>query len=149
MSENIKEALIELSRNYPVPFKEKRGNIFLLDFLVAKRGTFLNIQKLTYSARVRVDEQNKQVKFFEILKETGAGLGSGGADEFGTGFGFKVEKTVLKGKERQGTIKEQSELFGKKYSYEFDFEKVREAIKEITSRFGYSFEFVLTERGIR
>lgn len=149
MSENIKEVLIELGKNYPAPFKEKRGNIFLLDFLVAKRKAFLNIQKLTYSARLRVDEQNKQVKFFEILKETGAGLGSGGADEFGTGFGFKVEKAGLKGKEREGTIKEQSVLFGKKYNYEFDFGKVREGIKEIATRFGYSFEVVLTERGIR
>ena len=149
MSENIKEVMIELGKNYPAPFKEKRGNIFLLDFLVAKRGTFLNIQKLTYSARLRIDDKNKQVKFFEILKETGAGLGSGGADEFGTGFGFKVEKTGLKGKEREGTIKEQSVLFGKKYNYEFDFEKVREAIKEIATKFGYSFKVVLTERGIR
>jgi len=100
MSEKIKEVLIELGKNYPAPFKEKKGNIFLLDFLVAKRGTFLNIQKLTYSARLRIDEQNKQVKFFEILKEIGAGLGSGGADEFSTGFGFKLKKTVLMGEKK-------------------------------------------------
>lgn len=149
MPENIREALLESGKNYPSPFKEKRGNIFLLDFLVAKRKAFLNVQKLTYSARLRADEQSKQVKFFEILKESGAGLGSGGADDFGPGFGFKVEKVRIKGKEREGTIKEQSVLFGKKYNYEFDFKKVREDIKEIATRFGYSFELVLTERGIR
>jgi len=149
MTENIREALLELGKNYPAPFKEKRGNIFLLDLLVAKRKAFLSVQKLTYYARLRIDEQNKQVKFFEILKESGAGVGGGGADGFGTGFGFKIEKTGIKGKEREGTIKEQSVLFGQKYNYEFDFGKVREGIKEITNRFGYSFKVVLTERGIR
>ena len=38
-----------------------------------------------------------------------------------TGFGFKKETYNTFGKERTGSIEEQSKLFGKDYSYKFDF----------------------------
>jgi hypothetical protein len=150
MVKNVKEALAELSGTYPAKFAEKRNNIFILDFVVAQRKAFLRTQKLTYHCKLKVDEENKAINFFEILKESGAGLSSGGYDEFGgSGFGFKAEKTKTGLKSREGTIKEQSDLFGKKYNYEFNFEKVREDVEGLARKFGYSFNLVLIERNIK
>ena len=115
--EDIRKDLMELGKNYPKNFIEKRGGIFLLDFVVAQRKAFLRTDRLTYSSRLKIDDNKKEIAFYEILKETGAGVGAGGSDDFGSGFGFKVEKTKISGGMREGTIKEQSVLFGKKYEY--------------------------------
>ncbi|MBN1299062.1 MAG: ribonucleoside-triphosphate reductase [Actinobacteria bacterium] len=146
----IKKELMEQGKNYPKNFIEKRGNIFLLDFIIAERKAFLRTDRLTYSAKLKIDEIKKEIIFFEILKESGAGLGSGGAgDGYGTGFGFKVEKTKIGPGGREGTIEQQSVLFGKKYEYKFTFEKIRQDIKSLAEKYGYSFTYTLNEREIR
>ena len=147
--EELKKELMELGKNYPYGFTEKRGNIFLTDFTVAERKAFLRTDRLTYSARLKIDETKKQVIFFEILKESGAGMGSGGMDDYGSGFGFKVEKTRIGPGGREGSIEQQSELFGKKYNYSFKFEKVRQEIKELAEKHGFIFTCTLNEREIR
>ena len=79
-------------------------------------------QKLIYSAKFRVDEGNREVRFTEMLKESGAGMSSGGIDSgMSSGFGFKKESYNTLSGPREGTIEEQSNLFGKKYEYKFDF----------------------------
>jgi hypothetical protein len=84
-----------------------------------------------------------------MLKQTACGISSGAGDlDASPGFGFKVEKTKIGPGGRQGTIKEQSELFKKKYQYDFDYEKIRNDVKETAGRFGYSLKTVLTERGL-
>jgi len=148
--EEIKKELIKIGKMYPNNFVEKRGGIFLLDLIIARRKAFLRTDKLTYHSRLKVDINKKVMIFFEILKESGAGIGAGGADDFGTGFGFKVEKTKIgiDGK-REGLIKEQSDLFGKKYKYEFDFNRIRQDAKSIAKRFKLDFKYVLNERAVR
>lgn len=148
--EEIKKELIEIGKKYPNNFIEKRGGIFLLDLIIASRKAFLRTDKLTYHSRLKVDVNKNEIIFFEILKESGAGFGTGGADEFGTGFGFKVEKTKIgiNGK-REGLIKEQSDLFGKKYKYEFDFKKIRQDVESIAKKFKLDFKYVLNERAVR
>ena len=47
---------------------------------------------------------------------------------------------------REGTIEEQSNLFGKKYQYTFDYAKIRQGVEEIVNKFGYSFNVVLLDR---
>lgn len=145
----IKEDLVELGRNYPKNFIEKRNNIFLLSFVVAQRKAFLRTDRLTYQCRLKVDDNKKEIIFFEILKESGAGVSTGGADEFGSGFGFKVEKAKIGTNGRQGTIKEQSNLFGKKYNYEFNFEKIRQDVENLAKKYGFNFNYVLNERSVR
>jgi hypothetical protein len=147
--EELKKELIELGKNYPNGFIEKRGNIFLIDFTVAERKAFLRTDRLVYSARLKIDETKKQVIFFEILKESGAGISSGGMDDYGSGFGFKVEKTRIGPGGREGSIEQQSELFGKKYNYSFKFEKVRQEIKELAEKHGFIFTYTLNVREIR
>lgn len=149
MGENVKGELINLSKNYPAVFKEMRNNILSLEFVIAERKAFLNRQKLTYRCSLKIYDEEKNIKFFEVLKESGSGLSSGGMDDdFGPGFGFKVEKTKVGLQGREGTIKEQSELFGKKYEYNFNYEKIRNEVLETATKYGYTLQNVLIEKAL-
>ncbi|MBM3710323.1 MAG: hypothetical protein FJW61_07890 [Actinobacteria bacterium] len=64
--EKFKKELVEQGKNYPKGFTEKKGNIFLIDFTVAERKAFLRTDRLTYSAKLKIDEIKKQVIFYEI-----------------------------------------------------------------------------------
>lgn len=123
-------------------WNEKKG---LWDFsaTIAERKAFLSKKKLTYSLRLRIDDGAKIVKFSEMLVEAGSGLSSGGDFDSGmsSGFGFKTESYNTFGGKRQGTIEEQSLLFGKDYSYTFDFNEIRSKVKDIVEKAGYKFEY--------
>ena len=147
----IKEALIELGEKLPAKFIEAKNEILWMTYTVAERKSFLNKQRLFYRCRIKIDEIRKVLIFFEILSEVGSGISTGG--DFGdsgmsSGFGFRVEKTSYKSGGREGTIEEQSILFGKKYEYSFDYKKIREDIKATAEKFGYGFEITLRESSI-
>lgn len=113
-----------------------------IEVLLAERKVFLSRKKLTYSAKVKINEAEKTVDFSELLKETGFGLSSGGGDmEMSSGFGFKKETYNTFGGARKGTIEEQSKLFGKDYSYKFDYASIRNKIDEIVQKNGYKFVY--------
>lgn len=149
MGISIKEKIINLGNNYPQKFRERRGNILTLDFVVAQRKAFLRTDKLTYHCKLKINDHDKKVIFFETLRESGAGVSTGGYDEFSTGFGFRTEKTSIRGKERESTIEQKSNLFGKKYDYTFEFGKIRKDIKKVADSHGYSFDTLLAERNVR
>jgi hypothetical protein len=149
METDIKQSLMNLSEGYPARFREIKSNLLSLEFTIAERKAFLSRQKLLYKCSLRIHDESKNIKFFEMLKESGAGISVGtGDDDFGPGFGFKAEKTKIGPGGREGTIKEQSDLFGKKYQYNFSYEKIRNEIEEIAGRFGYTMTIVLTEMGL-
>ncbi len=77
-----------------------------------------------------------------------ASSSGGGDDEMSSGFGFKKETYNTFGKERQGTIEEQSKLFGKDYSYKFDFGAFRGAVRKAAEGAGYRFEVKLMEKSV-
>ena len=137
----------EYANSLPAELKGK-GGIWELKQVVAQRKVFLSTQKLEYQAKFRIDDSNKSVKFAEMLKETSSGLSTGGDMDTSPGFGFKagVVKTGLGG--REGTIVEQSTLFGKKYEYTFDFKQVRSKIEELANSAGYEFKYQLTSMGL-
>ena len=70
-------------------------------------------------------------------------------DDYGSGFGFKVEKTRIGPGGREGSIEQQSALFGKKYNYSFKFEKVRQDVKNIAKKHRFTFTYTLNVREIR
>ena len=147
----VKEALLELGKSLPSRFIEAKNEILWMTYTVAERKSFLSKQRLFYRCRLKIDESRKVLVFFEILAEVGSGVSTGG--DFGdsgmsTGFGFKAETTSYKSGGRQGTIEEQSVLFGKKYEYSFDYKKIREDIKATAEKFGYGFEVTLRESAI-
>ena len=136
----------EFVAGLPATLKEKRG-VYSVKFIVAERRVFLSKKKLTYSAKFRVDEDKKELRFTELLKESGSGI-SGGDSEIGPGFGFKKESYKTGTGARGGSIKEQSELFGAQYSYTFDFSQVRASIERLAVRAGYTFKYQTTPLGL-
>ena len=132
----------------PAPLQTQKDGSLLLETKVAERKAFLSRKTLTYRVRLRVDEDRRELRFFEILKESGAGLSSAAGDGFGPGFGVKTETYRVKGKERTGTVAEQSVLFGKEYSYSFDFGAVRHTVQSLVEKAGYRFTVVLLEKSV-
>jgi hypothetical protein len=132
----------------PAQLSEKNG-IYSFEIVVAERKTFLSKKKLTYSAKFRVDEAIKTIKFTEMLKESGSGFNSGGMDgEMSMGMGFKAETYNTMSGAREGTIQEQSELFGKKYTYAFDYARIRTDIEKKAQENGYAFAYQITSIGL-
>jgi len=136
----------KLAEGMPATLKEKRG-VYFMEATVAERKVFLSKKKLTYSAKFRIDDDKKEIRFTEMLTESGSGLSSGDSDA-GPGFGFKKETYKTGAGPRQGSIKEQSELFGGQYSYTFDFSKVRASVEELAARAGYTFKYQMTSLGL-
>jgi hypothetical protein len=136
--DGIKQALANQNGNW----NEKKG-IWDFSATIAERKTFLSKKKLTYAAKIKIDDGAKTVKFSEMLIEAGSGLPSGGSFDGGmsSGFGVKTESYNTFGGARQGTIEEQSNLFGKEYSYTFDFKVARSTVKDIAEKAGYQFEY--------
>lgn len=128
----------------PAELKENRG-LFEFSFVIAERKAFLSRQKLEYQAKFRIDEINKVIKFTELLKESGSGLSS---TAISPGFGFKKETYKLGAGGREGTIEEQSNLFGKKYEYRFDFKNIRSEIEKKCLLAGYKFTYQITPFGL-
>jgi len=129
----------------PAQLKEKNG-LYSFEFIVAERKAFLSTKKLSYRAAFRIDQGKRELRFTEMLKESGSGISSG--SDTSPGFGFKVETYKTGAGPREGGIAEQSSLFGKQYSYSFDYSKIRNAIETAALNFGYNFKYQLTEMGL-
>jgi hypothetical protein len=139
MIEEFKKVL----ESYNGEWKEKKG-LWSFTATIAERKAFLSKKKLTYSAKIKVDEEAKTVHFSEMLIEAGSGFTSGGNDFDGgmsTGFGFKKESYNTMSGAREGTIEEQSNLFGKNFDYKFDYKKIRTDIESIAKKTDYKFEY--------
>jgi hypothetical protein len=124
--------------SYGGKWSEKKG---LWDFttVIAERKAFLSKKKLTYALKMRIDDTDKVVKFSEMLTEAGSGFSSGGNVD--SGFGYKTETYNTLGGAPKGTIEEQSTLFGKDYSYTFNYAEIREKVKTVSEGAGYRFEY--------
>jgi hypothetical protein len=128
------------AKSIPAEFKEKKGSCDL-SFTVAERKAFLSKQKLTYQAKFRIDEKEKAVHFAEILKESSSGMDASG--------GFQSSSfSIGKGGQQNSVIEQQSDQFGKKYDYQFDFKVVRGKIEDLAREAGYKFEYQVTFKGL-
>ena len=141
---SITDELKNIVSGIPAKINEKKG-VYEFEVQLAERKAFLTKQKLIYSAKFRVDEQAKEVRFTEMLKESGAGVSTGGAsDDMSPGFGFKKETYNTFSGTRSGTIEEQSSLFGKKYEYKFDYGAIRKKFESKAKEHGYKFTYKIT-----
>ena len=82
-----------------------------------------------------------------MLKESGSGVSSGG-DDISPGFGFKAETYKTGAGPREGTITEQSQYFGKQYSYSYDFSAIRTWVEQAATAAGYTFNYTVTSAGL-
>jgi len=94
-------------------------------------------KKVSYQARLLLDEATATAYFWELLKESSSGLQ----------FSIGVEKTRIKGKELFRSISEKG--YGPNgqpvYDYQFDYGSLREALKQMIEQSGWSFKLVLTQ----
>jgi hypothetical protein len=140
------DAIKAFAEGIPAVLEEKRG-VYSLEFTVAERGSFLSKKRLSYSARFRVDDDKKELRFTEMLNESGSGTYSGG-DDLSPGFGFKKETYKTGAGAREGSIDEQSKLFGMQYTYSFDFSRVRDFVESEAAKSGYAFKYQTTSLGL-
>jgi hypothetical protein len=143
---DIAERLLQ-SPQLPAPFERRKDGSLEMSATIAERKAFLSKKKLTYRCRLRVDDGAQTVRFYEILVEKGSGMSSG-PDDISPGFGFKKESYSVGGKSREGSIEEQSNLFGKDYSYDWDYATVRRVVEAAASEAGYRLEVVLREKSV-
>jgi len=80
--ESIAQKIRDKIKDIPGEFRDMK-EVFCLDTLIAERKAFLSKQKLSYTARFKVDETAKVVTFTERLKEERSDLGAGSLDETG------------------------------------------------------------------
>jgi hypothetical protein len=145
---DLQAVIRERAKALTVELVPQKDGSLKLEKVVAERKSFLSKKKITYTCRLRVDDAERQVRFFEMLKESGFGVSTGGGDDMSPGFGFKKEVYGSSGKGRSGTVEEQSRLFGKDYSYTFDFGGFREAVRQAAEHAGYAFELKLLEKAV-
>ncbi len=142
------DELKKLATSIPAEVKEKKG-LYTLEAVIAERKAFLSKKKLTYVAKFRIDDPKKELRFTEMLIESGSGVSSGGFDDdISPGFGFKKETYKTGLGPREGTIEEQSRLFGKDYSYKFDFARIRGLVEQEAAKAGYTFRYQITPLGL-
>jgi hypothetical protein len=134
---SLLEEIKTFAAGIPADFKEKKG-LCELNFVVA----FLSKEKLTYTAKFRVDDTGKLVKFTEMLKESSSGMTNSGSSFSTTSF-----KTGKDGRS-ESVIEQQANQFGKKYDYQFDFKTVREKIEALAQTAGYDFQYQITAKGL-
>ena len=85
--------------------------------------------------------QEKIIHFAEMLKEASSGMDAG--------MGFQTSSySTGKGGQQDSVIDQQSEQFGKKYEYQFDFKTVRGQIEKIAAAHGYQFQYQVTFKGL-
>lgn len=124
---------------------EKKG-VISVESVIAERKAFLSKKRLTYTFKVRIDADAKQVAFTEMLKEAGSGFSSGG-DDMSTGFGFKKETYNTMSGAREGSIEESSKLFGKSYEFKFDYSRTRNDVERVAQEAGYAFRYQVIPLG--
>ena len=122
---------------------EIKAEKFGLSFkkIIAERKVFFSTKKLEYSGKIKIDDEKKEVVFSDLLKESGSGLSMGSDSDMSSGFGFSATTYSSGMGGRSGTIEEQSTLFGKKYSYKFNYAEVRTMVEEICKKEGYLFKY--------
>ncbi len=133
--------------NLPAAKTGGKGQSGEVKMVVAEQKSFLSKKTVEYVAKFAVDDAARTVKFFEMLKESGSGMSSGDSD-FGGGWGVSKEtyKTGFGG--RGGTIEEQGSLLGKKFSFAFDYARIRNDVQAIAERGGYQLAYQITPKGL-
>jgi hypothetical protein len=141
----LRERIAQVFAGLPAEISDIKG-VVTVKAVVAERKAALSRKKLTYIAQYCVDEAQREVRFTERLKETGFGLAGGGDTDVSPGVGFKTETFRTGAGPREGTLEEQSSLFGQQYRYAFDFKALRAAVAAIVREAGLDFKYQVTSR---
>lgn len=125
---------------------EEKSGLWVFNYQVASRDTAINKTSVSFTAKFRVLDDQKLVRYTEIVKEASSGLGVGG--DLPMGVGSKTESYKVGAKGREGTVSEKSALGGKSLEYRLDYKAVRQFIKDIAEKNGYKFKYKILPFGI-
>jgi hypothetical protein len=93
-------------------------------------------KKVEFSACLTLRERDNTVVYWEMIKETGSGMGVFG--------GFKTESYSTFGKTRSGSVKEVGVgPAGKVIDYAFSYDKTRTFVEDMAKQNGWKFATVL------
>jgi hypothetical protein len=143
---SLHDDLIAAGSVFPAPLQPQRDGSLAMEMLVAERKAFLSKRKLTYKCKLRVNDAERNVTFWEMLVEKGSGVSGG--DDMAPGFGFKKETYRTGGKERSGGIEEASSFFGKDFEFNWDYAAVRRMVRGVAEAAGYSLNVVLNPKSV-
>jgi hypothetical protein len=116
--------------------------------VIAEQKSFLSKKTVEYSAKFKVDDDDRAVRFFEMLKESGSGMSGGDAGDVGGGWGFSKETYKTGAGGREGSIEAQGSLLGNKYAFTVDYSKIRAAVQTLAEQQGYRLDYRLTPKGL-
>jgi hypothetical protein len=116
--------------------------------VIAEQKSFLSKKTVEYSAKFKVEDDDRAVRFFEMLKESGSGMSGGDAGDVGGGWGFSKETYKTGAGGREGSIEAQGSLLGNKYAFTVDYSKIRSAVQAIAEQHGYRLDYQLTPKGL-
>ena len=83
-----------------------------------------------------------------MLKESGSGRSTCSSDNISPGFGFKKISYNSKASGLSENIEEQSKLFGRNYTYKFDYSAIRQEFEVLAKNYDYIFKYQITPIGI-
>ena len=93
-------------------------------------------KKVDYSAKIIADRGQQTITFWEMIKESGSGMGAL--------LSFKTETWSSNGKTISGNVKEQGYgLNGKAIDYNWNYSEIRKKVQGITEGQGWRFHVVL------
>jgi len=135
----IMQTLLSYSDAGPFKIEKSVDTDLLISNEVTDSNWYSGKKKVTYTAQLLLKEEEKTAYYWEMLKETSAGL------SFKVGF----EKKKIKGIElfQQSNEKGYNPTGELVYDYQFDYGSLREALKRIITSQGWKFKVVL-RRGI-
>jgi hypothetical protein len=102
---------------------------------VADSSWFSGKKKVTYSARLLLNEEEKTAYYWEMLKESSSGLS----------FQMGMQKKKIKGIELFQQSREKGYAPGGElvYDYQFDYGSLREAFRRLVESRGWKFKVVI------
>jgi len=125
---------------------EEKSGLWVFNYRVAQRETAINKTTVSFTAKFRILDDQKLVKYTEIIKEASSGLGVGGDMPMGVGTKSEAYKVGAEG--REGTVSEKSTLAGQTLEYKIDYKEVRNSIKEIAEKNGCKFKYKILPFGL-
>lgn len=124
----------------------ENNGLYIFKYEIADRNTKINNINVSYTAKFRVINDDKIIKFNEVITEKSSGLGVGG--EMTPGIGYKTESFKSKLDGREGKVSEKSSMGEKELNYSINYKDIRNTIKSISEKNGYRFKYKILPFGI-
>ncbi len=137
IEEKIMNTIRSLITGLPGDFQSDEG-LHSLTSVVAERKGFFSRRKLPFTARFRVNEETREVVYNETSwKKRAARAGNG---EGNIGFASGKWKIASGPGGLEGVLEEQSEMFRRRYGFTFRFQQIRDAVRTLVEKEGYTFK---------